>query len=263
MAIGTAIGLGTAAYQLWKGHQLSKQLGERQEYQTPEAIEEMVESARKGAAMTELAGQSKIEDKLRGATAGGVGAIKQLGGGGAGLGAAVDLFSREQGALTDLGIAADRQYEQRQAELRKNLQTLGAFQDKEFAYNVDQPYYEQKGEAADLTNAALMNLMGGAQSLEQGAVDRRALGIQEDYLQSLIDSGGTVPQAAPPGAPTAQGANTLFPGGSSTNPQDLLYILSLLAQGQQIPGGIGGTQGPGAQGPGLGTPQGIDLLRPQ
>ena len=167
--IPAALQLGTSLWQLSEAGQLKNQA--RPKYEIPQAMEDAYNKSKILAAQRKLPGQDLIEGQLRNNTASAINSINQMGGGAAGMGAALQAFGNENNALTNLNIDAAKRYDTNQNNLIGLSQKFAEYQDRVWDMNKYQPYMKDMIDAENMTNAALGNMGNSANSAGSGIDD--------------------------------------------------------------------------------------------
>lgn len=182
MAIGTALAIGgaikgaTELGKLWFGNRQRKRGLERQrqaeriwdarpDMQVPESVMRMVDTYRDISQMSRLPGQDIIEGNVRGSTATGIEAIKDLSSGAGGLGAIAGIIGREQDVLADLGINLAEMNLQGKYGLANALGRQGEWENMVWQWNKAQPwqrrYEEAYSEGHAMEGAGVQNMWSG------------------------------------------------------------------------------------------------------
>lgn len=184
--IPAAVQLGTSLYQMYQGNKLGKTA--RPDSVTPQAATQALNNAKMMASMTELPGQSRIEDKLAGDTASATDAIKQMGGGASGMGAIVDAYANENKQKSALEVEAANLWNANQGALRGQLGNIAGYQDAATQRAINE-YNTTMGESSDLKGAAISNLFGAAKGGVNSYINNEML---KNAKQGLED--GTLTQ---------------------------------------------------------------------
>ncbi len=192
IAIGTALLVGgaikglTGLGKMWYGHRQRKKGLERQkeaegmwssrpEMEVPEGVNEMVRQYRKMAGLDRLPGQDIAEGNIRGTTAAGIEAAKDMTGGAGGLGAVTQMVAGQQEQFSNMNLDLAKMVQQNQGLLARGLGEKGQWQDKVWEYNKAQPWqtrYEQTyGEGQATEGAGVQNMWSGATQLGNVASD--------------------------------------------------------------------------------------------
>lgn len=163
--VGSAVQLGTSLYQMYQGNKLGKT--EQPKFEIPESVQKALKNSQMLASQKELAGQSRIEDKLRGNTAQTMSAVNRMGGGAAGMGAALQAYGNEQNQLSDIAIQADQNWANRQTQYQNALNAMGSWEDKKNQWETRDPFTATMENAANLKNSGVQNLFGAVTSAAQ------------------------------------------------------------------------------------------------
>jgi hypothetical protein len=167
--VPAAVKLGTSLYQMYEGSQLGK--AQQPQYQISEGMQNALKNSQMLAAQRELPGQSIMEDQLRGSTAGAINAINQMGGGGAGMGAALQAYGNEQQGLQNIALQGAQRYDQNQQQLMNMQQQIGTMQDKQWNLNEYLPWQDKMTQASDMKGAGISNLFGATTDSAQAITD--------------------------------------------------------------------------------------------
>lgn len=140
----------------------------RPKYEVPKTITEAVEQARQLAMERMLPGQSRTEERISAATAGGVEAAKEAGAGSAGvLSAASRLGKGEQISQLELGRQAAEANLQNKARLSSILMGAAPAEEKAFEYNTIAPYQERAAAISALKGSGMQNVQGAVEGIGQ------------------------------------------------------------------------------------------------
>jgi len=145
---------------------------QREEYQRPEEINQMVDLYRQRAAISQLPGQDLMEAKLGRTTAKGIRQAERFAPSStAALGAVQGLHEAEVGAIRDLGIEFARYKAAREAEYAAGLGTAAQYADEEFYYNKQLPWEMKMNEMASMRQTGFQNMWSGLEGMAATAMD--------------------------------------------------------------------------------------------
>lgn len=202
-ALPAAYQVGAGIVQGIRGKQMARN-NKRPTYQIPQEILANQKLAAAAYADPRLAGQDLIEENLRTSTATGIDTAKNISSdSGDILDAITKLYTGESSNMKNLGISAA---EQQQNDLNRLLgvnETVGAYQDKAFDYNKNQPYQDKAAASSALIEAGNKNIFGGLDTL--GAVGQ----------SSILPGGSLYPYMNKKKAPVATTASPYSPWVSS------------------------------------------------
>lgn len=202
---------GTGVYQMIKGNQMGKT--KTPDFIIPEEQKQSLGIAKSLSSQRELSGQSIIEDKMRGSTASGVNALKQVGVGSNTMGAMVDLFTNEQSGLRDLGIQAEENWSRNQGNLMGALQSMAGWQNKKNEWETYDPYREKMIASSMMKEGGFQNLMGSLNQLPSNLMANKRLrmmggdtandktGLDMGFINKILSLGGINTNTYPKGNP--------------------------------------------------------------
>lgn len=149
--------------------------GSRPSMEVPESVTEMVNLYRDMSQRTRVPGQDIIEGNIRGSTAAGIEAAKEVSGGAGGLGAITQMIAGEQDRFSDLGVQAGQMARQGEMMLGQGLGQKGQWQQKAWEWNKAAPwqqrYAEAYGEGHAMEAAGIQNMWGAATGIGNVASD--------------------------------------------------------------------------------------------
>lgn len=147
----------------------------RPQMEVPESVNEMVRLFRQQAGMQRLPGQDIIEGNIRGSTATGIEAAKDLSGGAGGLGAVTQMIAGEQDRFSDLGINLAEMVERGKGRLAGALGQKGGWEQRAWEWNKAMPwqrrYGEAYGEGQAREGAGIQNIWSGITGAGTAASD--------------------------------------------------------------------------------------------
>jgi hypothetical protein len=228
--IGAAMGLASSIAQMVKGAKQAKEGRKemkglvRPNYQRPEEIDQLNRMTALRAANPELAGQRQMEESVGQSTASALNAAKDFG-------SSNDIYKaqiNENNAMAGIGIQAAQQRLASEAQRLNALNTMADYTDKEFDYNQNIPYQEDR-------KSAMSKIAAGEQNINTGLNTMGSMGA------SMMGSGmfGKGGEAAAPAATggggsglnnALQGSKSLF---SSSSPSSKVNFGSFMSNSQK------------------------------
>lgn len=207
----------------------------RPTYSTPKPILQNNNIAQM-MALQGLPGQQLMLDRLRGSTAAGTRAVTDLAQDPATKAAmAAGLYSQELGAVNDLNIADANFRVAGQERLMRSNEILASYKDKEFDYNMAQPYDNAMAAASALTgagmqnkNAAMEDILSGVTGATMGFANSMA---NNQVAQSLNAQADGARKAATLGMPA--GVASLL-GGAGQAPAPTQEDAATMPTGNEI-----------------------------
>lgn len=192
LAAKGAIGLGKAIAGGIQKRRARKELeADFPKYSRPEEYEKILGIYQQQAGLSQLPGQDQIEAKLSSNTARGARAIgKYADNPVAAVAATAGLYSKEQGAIRDLGIQFAEFKNRAQGQLAGAYKMGAEYSDKEWSTNVFYPDQVRRNLAAGRFNAGQQNLWGGIDMMAGAGVDALTAGLGGKM------GGGATPSAA-------------------------------------------------------------------
>lgn len=174
-AVGSAGSLAKTGYGLWqsiKGRKmLRKWEKDRPTMETPDAINEMVELFRDLSTRDRLPGQDIYEGNIRGSTATGIEAVKDMGSGAGGLGAVTQMVAGQQDRFSDLQAGLQQMITQNQGRLAGALGQQGQYQQMAWDWNKRSKWSEKMNEANAMLGAGTQNIFSGIEDTAKGIGD--------------------------------------------------------------------------------------------
>jgi hypothetical protein len=175
---------GVALHQRNKAKKLEK-ANARPDYEIPEAANEAMGASRDSlgvaqtmAAQNLLPGQERIEAKLGQGAAQAIGGVREAGGGGAGMMAAIaGINTNQNNAIADLGVRAAEFKQDNMRNLQgayldmANAHSMYAgYQEKQWEWDKANPYLERAAAIRALKGASQQNAMGAIDTMGAGAI---------------------------------------------------------------------------------------------
>lgn len=239
-AVKGAIGLGKAVVGGIQKRRAQRELDkETPRYSRPEEYEKILAIYQQQAGLGQLPGQDQIEAKLSANTARGTRAIgKYADNPVAAVAATAGLYSKEQGAIRDLGIQFAEFRNRAQGNLA-NAYKMGAdYSDKEFSYNQWYPDQMRRNMAAQKWNAGQANLWSGIDQVGAAGMDAATAYMAANNGQGSQGTGtNTTPYQASRMQGAANAANIPMNPASAVSPATVndFSMFNLQYAGQFIP----------------------------
>lgn len=130
-------------------------------YERPDEAKEMNTLTALRNANTELAGQRQLEENIGLSTANALQSAMDFG-------SSADIYKaqiNENNAMNNVGVQAAQQRLMNEQQRLNTLSTLADYSDKEFDYNQNIPYQEDRQSALSKINAGAMNMMSGLDTI--------------------------------------------------------------------------------------------------
>jgi hypothetical protein len=195
-AAQAALGIGTGVYKMFAG---GKQIrdGEKlnrenvfQNYYRPSESLQALQLSKNAYNNQGVAGQQIIENKINSGAATGLDNIsRNTSSSGDLLDSAIKLEANKNQQIANVGLAGAQQQERDVANLQGQLGVQSGYADKEFQYNVTNPYERKAAAASALIQAGNQNKFGGLDNIA---------GVATSALDSM--SGGGETRGDQPGA---------------------------------------------------------------
>jgi len=240
LSVGTALLIGgaikgvTSLGKAWYGNRQRKEGLKRQreaeamwstrpQMEVPESVNEMVRLYREQAGMQRLPGQDIIEGNIRGATATGIEAAKDLSGGAGGLGAVTQMIAGQQDRFSDLGINLAEMVERNKGRLAGALGQKGEFEQRAWDWNKAMPWQRRYGEAYGEGQA---REGAGVQNIWSG-ITRAGSSVSDMLIGGATGKGGVGGGGVEGLAPIFAWLKQIFPGlGGGNEPVATGNVLS-------------------------------------
>lgn len=167
VAAQAAPGLLSAGYKFFKGNQQEREgkkllNTQRREYYRPDESLEALKLAKIQANNQELPGQPVLENNISAAAATGLDNLaRTTGSSGDLIDGAIKLKANEMDAINDLNVTGANQQVQDIQNLQQQLGIQSGYSDKEFSYNIDQPYQNKIAAGNALVNSGGQNKFAG------------------------------------------------------------------------------------------------------
>lgn len=189
LAAAPAVIQGVQAYgQNRKAKEFAK--AQRPKFETPSEITSALKNAEMMAQQRKLPGQDLIEQKMDADTAAAYNRMNEASTNPAmSLGALSNLTARQGQNRNALGVQAANYVSNQQANLRNMQNVYGGWQNRQWDYNLNQPYQQSMAAASALRNAAMRNLQGAANSLASGGMSLYGMGEYNKLLGAGVSSG--------------------------------------------------------------------------
>ena len=120
---------------------------------------------------------------IEGNIAAGADSIKSMGGGGAGMGAIVDMFGQGQKGLTQAAIGATQTRRQDEALYQNQLGKTAGYEQDAWDWNQKGEYNDRMQEKGYLEERGMENIMGGIQGLTNAAT-----GLEGEYDAKTLNA---------------------------------------------------------------------------
>lgn len=197
--------LGYGTWQMIQARKMAKTLGQRPEFQTPDALKQALGLRRSLAGSLEMAGQSQAEQRMDQALAVGAEDIAQTAPTSTQAGAnLVNLYAARMAQQNSLAGQAAQDYQRRQEGVVSALGAIAPYQEKEFMMNQMQPWMDKAATISAMRGAGIQNVFGG---LKTGGAAAGQYATNSAYYDALnpkqgagTTNGGT--QGAPTGSLT-------------------------------------------------------------
>jgi hypothetical protein len=205
--IPTGINAAQAISQKKKGNEFSKI--QRPQYNIPQSVLDQVNQAKYLASMRELPGQNLMEGRLGQNTAKGIAEMKNVVANPADLASNVaKMYGAQNDAMNNIGMQAGQNWLGQQGRLNQVLGNLGQYQDKQWDYNVNQPYQDSMAASSALREGAFRNAMAAGANIASALGGTANIKWQQDQLNKLMGGGPSVfggnSGTAMPNMPTVQ-----------------------------------------------------------
>ena len=164
----------------------------RPKYEIPQEVMQQLNQAKYMAGMSELPGQNLLEGRIGANINKGVSELERVSATPSNLSSNVaKLYMGGNDQINDIGMAASQQWLRNQGMLSNVLGNVGTYRDKEFDYNMNQPYQNNMAAASALREGSYRNVQSASQDLASGLSGYANMDYYDNLLKDINKTGTT------------------------------------------------------------------------